>query len=124
MMNSFSGRTGYVQFGLIGILLAGIGGGVWLFGIQGRGDRSIDAKTPPETREVDSKAISVKTICPRCDKTFQMTVERPADVEAYYRANLEAQVAGEVRWIHVAPGSLVKKDQLLVRIHVPDKLAL
>ncbi|HEV3439842.1 MAG TPA: efflux RND transporter periplasmic adaptor subunit [Gemmata sp.] len=123
-MKIASGRTGYVQVGLIGLFLAGISSGVWLFVIQGHGDRTIAAKTPAETSDVLSKAISVKTTRPRRDTHFQMTVERPADVEAYYRADIEAQVAGEVKWIRVAPGSRVEKDQILVRVHVPDKWAL
>jgi multidrug resistance efflux pump len=123
-MRFATGRTGFVQFGLLGLLLAGISGGIWGLNIPGRSDSLVNAKPSTEAPETASKAISVKTICPCCDKNFQMTVERPADVEAYYRANLEAQVAGEVKWIRVAPGSQVKKDQLLVRIHVPDKWAV
>jgi HlyD family secretion protein len=117
-------RSGYIQIGLLGLLLAGICGGGWLFGVQGRGDRTIEAKPGGEALETRSSAISVKTVRPRRDANFQMTVERPADVAAYYRADLEAQVAGEVKWIKVAPGSQVEKDQILVRIHVPDKWAL
>jgi HlyD family secretion protein len=65
-------------------------------------------------------AISVKTVHPRLNKNFRMTVERPADVEAYYSADIEARVPGVVKWIRVAPGSAVEKDQPLVRIDVPD----
>jgi multidrug resistance efflux pump len=64
--------------------------------------------------------IQVKTVKPRQDRAFQMTVERPADVEAYYRADLEARVAGQVQSIRVARGSHVTKDQPLVEIQVPD----
>ena len=64
--------------------------------------------------------IQVKTVRPRQDSAFQMTVERPADVEAYYRADLEARVAGQVQSIRVARGSHVTKDQPLVEIQVPD----
>ncbi len=65
-------------------------------------------------------AVSVKTVQPRLDTSFQITVDRPADVEAYYRSEVQAKVAGEVEWVKVAPGSKVKKDQLLVRLSVPD----
>ena len=58
--------------------------------------------------------------CPAQDKNFYMTVERPADVEAYYRDSIEARVAGEVKMIRVAPGSWVEKDQALVELAVPD----
>jgi multidrug resistance efflux pump len=123
-MNIKLGRTGLLQIALTGLILIGIGIGVWVFGIQGHSIGTINAKTPAESSEVASKAISVKAVYPRKDKNFQITVERPADVEAYYRANLEAQVAGEVKWVRVAPGSQVEKDQLLVSIYVPDKWAL
>ena len=65
-------------------------------------------------------AISVKTVHPRLDKNFRVTVERPADVEAYYWAEIEARVPGVVKTIRVAPGSKVEKDQSLVTIDVPD----
>jgi multidrug resistance efflux pump len=64
--------------------------------------------------------ISVKTVHPRLDKNFQITGDRPANVEAYYRAEVKAKVAGQVQWIRVAPGSHVEKDQLLLRLEVPD----
>ena len=64
--------------------------------------------------------IAVKTIMPRQNKNYQMTVERPANVEAYYRDSIEARVAGEVKMIRVAPGSRVEKDQALVELAVPD----
>ena len=52
-------------------------------------------------------AISVKTVHPRLDKNFRVTVEQPADVEAYYWAEIEARVPGVVNTIRVAPGSKV-----------------
>jgi multidrug resistance efflux pump len=77
-------------------------------------------KDDGETPLVD---ISVKTVRPRLDRNFQITVERPADVEAYYRAEIESRVAGEVKAIRVARGSRVEKDQALVQLFVPDLLA-
>ena len=103
------------------IVVIGAGGGLaFFYSTPGHGSR-VQAQASGQT---PATGISVKTIHPRLDKDFQITVSRPAEVEPYYRANLEAQVAGEVKWIHVARGSKVEKDQLLVRIHVPDKLAL
>ncbi len=69
------------------------------------------------------KPISVKTVTAQTGKDFQITVRRPASVEAYYRADLESQVAGAVKWVHVANGSVVDKDQVVVKIDVPEKVA-
>jgi multidrug efflux pump subunit AcrA (membrane-fusion protein) len=117
-------RTQYLGITLFGLSFTGFGVAVWLFGISGHVNRTMAAKTKSDSVESQDKAISVQAVRPRRDKQFRMTVERPADVEAYYRANIEAQVAGEVKWIQVAPGSQVKKDQVLVQLHVPDKWAL
>jgi multidrug resistance efflux pump len=117
-------RLGYTQVCLLCLLLGTIGAGGWLLFVQGRGERTTAAKPQTDAPEAAPKAIAVKTVRPRRDQNSQMTVERPADVEAYYRAAIEAQVAGEVKWVRVAPGSPVEKDQVLVRIHVPDKQAV
>lgn len=70
-----------------------------------------------------STAISVKVAHPQLDRNYQITVSRPADVEAYYRTDIEARVAGKVKFIRVAPGSTVEKDQILLLISVPDLVA-
>lgn len=67
-----------------------------------------------------STSISVKMVCPRLDRNYQITVSRPADVEAYYRTDIEARVPGKVKFIRVAVGSRVEKDQQLLQISVPD----
>jgi multidrug resistance efflux pump len=115
-MKAFLSGRRLVHVGLGLLLVLGVLVGCFLTrGREALADRS-DA-TPPEP---EADAISVTTVTPRLDKNFQMTVERPADVEAYYRADIEARVAGEVRSIRVAPGSAVEKDQPLVQIYVPD----
>jgi multidrug resistance efflux pump len=123
-MKPIIARLGFVQIGLLCLLAGGIGSGAWALFAQAQGGRAGEAKAKADAPAVVPKPISVKTVHPRRDKNFQMTVERPADVEGYYRASLEAQVAGEVKWIRVAAGSPVEKDQVLVRIFVPDKWAL
>ena len=65
-------------------------------------------------------SISVKTVKPQLDRNYQITTNRPADVEAYYRTEIEARVAGKVKYIRVAAGSSVERDQLLLKIEVPD----
>ena len=108
-------------FILAAILGIGTFAGLWhLLHIE-RSGRAFARDADADPR---AKPISVKSAHPKRDQHFQITVDRPADVEAYYRANIEAQVAGEVKWIRVAPGSHVEKGDVLVRLHVPDKWAL
>jgi multidrug resistance efflux pump len=64
--------------------------------------------------------VRVKTITPKRDPSLQMTVEEPAYVEPYYRANLEARVAGPVKYIEKDIGTDVKKGDTLIVIAVPD----
>jgi multidrug resistance efflux pump len=65
-------------------------------------------------------AIRVKSISPRRDASLEMTVEEPAFVEAYHRANLEARVAGPVKYIQKGIGAKVEFNERLIEIDVPD----
>jgi multidrug efflux pump subunit AcrA (membrane-fusion protein) len=77
--------------------------------------------TPNEPGEGEiTGTISVKTIRPRRDASLEMTVEQPAYVEAYYRADLRARVAGPVKYIQKNIGDKVTTNERLVEIDVPD----
>jgi multidrug efflux pump subunit AcrA (membrane-fusion protein) len=78
---------------------------------------------PPPAEEGDEPAIEVTTVSPRLTREFAVTAEAPAYVEPYYRADLEARVAGPVDSIQVAIGDKVQKGQELVRVYVPDLIA-
>jgi multidrug resistance efflux pump len=75
----------------------------------------------PEGDE-EASAIAVKTIHPRRDPSFSTSIEQPAYVEGYYRADLMARVAGPVKpgGIVNAIGERVKAGDVLVQIDVPD----
>ncbi len=113
-------RAGSGLIALILVAAAGVGVAVFYHGNKAQAQTARVDQEPEVQGEQESKPILVKTVLPRQDRAFEMTVERPADVEAYYRADIEAQVAGQVRSIRVARGSQVKKDQQLVEILVPD----
>jgi multidrug resistance efflux pump len=101
---------------VVGFLLLGTAGLALVYFVH-RGQATIHEGTPEEGAK---SGIPVKTVHPQANSNFELTVDRPANVKAYYRSPIEARVAGEVQWIHVAPGSNVKKGELLVRILVPD----
>src|SRR5262249_14354407 len=86
---------------------------LWAFKEQSPGmAREDDTELPTEPEEI---AILVKTIYPRCDPSFQMTIEQPAYVEPYFQADLMARVAGPVKNLEVDIGDRVKAGEELVR---------
>lgn len=93
--------------------------------------RRTDAGTDPTPAQADGapaadSAIRVTAIHPKKDLSFVITVEEPAYVEAYDRADLEARAAGPVSFIEKAIGNSVrgphdgKPGEKLVVIDVPD----
>ena len=85
------------------------------------GTPAISASEPERQDEVsDQLKVSVKTVLPRCDPSFTMSVDEPAYVVAYYQADLLARVAGPTKSISVDIGDRVQSDQALVVVDVPD----
>jgi len=66
--------------------------------------------------------ISIKTIHPRHDPAFNTSIEQPAFVEGYYKADLMARVPGPIiaNGVINAIGDRVKTGDVLVRLDVPD----
>jgi multidrug efflux pump subunit AcrA (membrane-fusion protein) len=87
-----------------------------------RGQSAGTSREPAAANEPDAErsAVSVKTIHPRRDPSFQMTVEQPAYVSAYYQADLMARVAGPVKMLEVDIGDRVRAGEELIQIDVPD----
>ena len=101
------------------LLLLALGmGGAFLFAPATCRPTAPEVEEEPD--EPGMKPIQVKTVQPRQDRSFMLTVQRPADVKAYYRVEIEARVAGEVSSIRVADGTRVTKGETLVKIYVPD----
>jgi multidrug resistance efflux pump len=108
----------------IGLATAAVLGAVLLVGALfltrgGEGARADEARGAGETEE---NAISVKTVRPKRDASFSTSIEQPAYVDGYYRADLMARVAGPIKpnGIVNAVGDRVKADEVLVQIDVPD----
>jgi len=77
-------------------------------------------KSEATGQEKKRTGIPVLFARPLIEEDYQWTVSRPADVEAYFRINIDSRVAGEVKKINVAPGAWVEKGDPLVRLSVPD----
>src|SRR5438045_3855660 len=71
---------------------------------------------PPEAEDV----ATVKTVHPKRDKAFTVTVHQFATVEAYYTADLRARASGVVKYVPKDVGGRVTQGELLVEIDVPD----
>jgi multidrug resistance efflux pump len=88
--------------------------------------RGLPAGEPPPATAADpagpeaSAAVTVKTVHPRRDPKFCMTVEQPAYVEPYYQDDLLARVAGPLKFLDVDIGSRVKAGEVLAVIDAPD----
>lgn len=71
---------------------------------------------PPEGEQI----FTVKTIHPKRDRAFTVSVQQFCTVEAYYQAELRARVSGIVKFIPKDVGGRVSQGELLVEIDVPD----
>lgn len=111
----------FVRVGLVAVLVVGAAVGAVLFVLGGRGG-TVNAGGGEEQAapEPASQAIRVRAVHAALGKDFNMTVQRPADVEAYYSAELESRVPGEVKMIRTARGDEVKAGELLIEVDVPD----
>src|SRR5438128_1903880 len=104
-----------------GISLAGavLAVGAILFSLwrnPARAGTAEGALQEPNTQ--DQSVVTVRTIHPKCDPSFALSVKAPAQVVPYEAADLEAQVAGQVEFIRKAEGALVKAGEILVKIAV------
>jgi multidrug resistance efflux pump len=98
-----------------------------LLGGQHGADRLVTtsavAASPGESAPGQPDGVAVNTIRPRHEPAFSLkTQAEPAYVVPYYRADLEAQVAGPVKFIQKDIGDVVTRGELLAEIDVPDRV--
>jgi multidrug efflux pump subunit AcrA (membrane-fusion protein) len=113
-------RKVFVGAGISGALAIGIAIAASMAAHPANHVETVNVLSERDPPEGDEPGISVKTINPRRDPSFTFSATQPAYVEAYYRAPLEAQVPGRVKYIRKDEGSPVKKGELLAEIEVPD----
>jgi multidrug resistance efflux pump len=80
-----------------------------------------------ETSGTDDEIVKevvpeVKTITPMQNLSTKLEVQEPADVEAFFRSDLAAQVAGMVKYMPKAIGARVTKGEILAEIDAPDRV--
>ena len=102
-------RKVFVGAGISGALAIGIAIAASMAAHPANHVETVNVLSERDPPEGDEPGISVKTINPRRDPSFTFSATQPAYVEAYYRAPLEAQVPGRVKYIRKDEGSPVKK---------------
>jgi multidrug efflux pump subunit AcrA (membrane-fusion protein) len=66
--------------------------------------------------------VDVDTIRPQRNLAVYMEVKAPADVEAFYRADMASLVAGVVKSVSKSIGDRVRRNEVLVEVDVPDRV--
>jgi multidrug resistance efflux pump len=110
------------KVGLIGLLLVGVGGAATVWGSRyfnphsphGAIGNGHGESGPHEDEN------TVHAIQPKRDSSFQISIERITDVEAFYLADLYARESGVVKFIGRDLNDRVSKGELLVEIDVPN----
>jgi multidrug resistance efflux pump len=123
IMKHLLSRAGFLRLSLGLILVLGLIGGGLAFFWGGGHDNQANAGTSAEENEgaeAEHVAIPVKVVRPHYDKSYALFERRPADVHAYYQADLETFVPGHISTVRAAPGTAVKKGDILIEINVPD----
>jgi multidrug resistance efflux pump len=73
-----------------------------------------------EEREPEASRTPVKTVRPKRDPSFVISVQQLASVEAFFQVDLRARVAGQVKYVQKDIGDRVTKGEVLAEIDVPD----
>ncbi len=113
-------RSGLVRISLVLILVVAIVAVGAFFYFGGSKHAPSNPVSAGETSEPEHIDILVRAVKPHYDKTFTMIERRPADVEPYYRTNLETAVPGMVSMIRTDAGDTAKKGEVLIEVDVPD----
>lgn len=72
---------------------------------------------------VPEPQIPVKVVTPRTDADLTLSVSQPCYVQAYYAAELMSRAAGPIQYLTKAIGDPIRKDELLVEVYSPDRVA-
>src|SRR5262249_15983026 len=101
----------------VGIVLAGAVGYSIIAGMQKPASKAgNNHSASASAANPESARVTVKTVFPKLDTVFVRAVTAPAYVEAFYKADLFAHVAGPVKYIEKNIGDPVKAGELLVEI--------
>jgi multidrug resistance efflux pump len=101
------------------VLLVVLAGGAFFLRTRMAGAAGGASSNAPPSDE-NASSVIVPVIVPNFVPNFTITTTQPAYVEAYYRAEIRARVAGVAKPFYSAIGNMVRKDDNLLQISVPD----
>lgn len=115
-------RSGMARISLVLILVVGLvaAGAFFFLGGPKTAPLSSASASAESEHDEESPDIRVKAVRPHLDKSFSMTVKRPADVLAYYRDELESRVPGIISMIRTDKGDVVKEGETLIEVDAPE----
>jgi multidrug resistance efflux pump len=107
---------------LAGIVLAGIGSAFGVLNGILPNPAGLGTVTTAQDLEGDHtpEIPTVKVVQPKRDNSAEMTLERIATVEPYYRADLRARASGIVKRVYYDIGEEVKRGAVLIEIDVAE----
>ncbi|MGD9723611.1 MAG: efflux RND transporter periplasmic adaptor subunit [Pirellulales bacterium] len=80
-------------------------------------------KAPSKSNDGESKGAIVQVVTGKPErKTISLSTTQPGQIEAFEQTPLFAKVAGYVEEVFVDIGDSVKKDQVLIKLSVPEML--
>jgi multidrug resistance efflux pump len=121
-MNTKSKRRLLISLSLL-VLVAGLGAlGAVLFG--GKRPKPVVGSVDPDLydQEALNRGLPVKTIRPRRDASFRLSVRQLASVEPFYEAGLRARTAGVIKYIQKDLHDQVRQGELLIELDAPEVL--
>jgi multidrug efflux pump subunit AcrA (membrane-fusion protein) len=106
----------FLVWGVAALIVAA----VWATRSRGEANANDRAAHAVDETDADSASVPVKTIRPKVDPSFALSVEALASVEPFFTADLKAPVAGPVKFVRKDVGDRVSSGELLLELDVPD----
>src|SRR5262245_14149159 len=104
----------------VSVLLLLIAAGAGFMAITGWPWHPVEVAAGHGSESPVEKRLTVKTIRPRLDPAFKVTVRQLASIEPFLEAGLRARASGVVRSVHKEIGERIYQGELLIEIDVPE----
>lgn len=107
----------FSKFNIVFVVIVLALGGVGFFFLWHNFHHAEEEAPPPQVTEISLPAVKV------ISKTLFREDQLPGEIDAYQDVLIYPKVPGFVKWLGVDRGSVVKKDQLMVKMYAPEYLS-